>query len=108
MVQSAFTVWKMLLRLVKFPPGRYAYLKAKRMLMKPSQRVRLPVTAAQASSWALEDFHKTREWAPRAITGNRGVMLRLMSEDAPTLEKSTRIVDNTMAMETILGIKVKR
>ncbi|CAD7932538.1 unnamed protein product [Amoebophrya sp. A25] len=83
--------------------GRYAYLKAKRILMKPSDRVRLPDTAAKASSWDLEDYSKTREWAPAPITGNRGVMLRAFAEDAPTLAKSTEIVNNIITMQTILG-----
>lgn len=88
--------------------GRYAYLKAKRMLLKPSERVREPLTAAQASSWDLEDFSKTRDWAPAPITGTRGVMLRLWAEDAATLEKSTIIHNNSIAMETVLGLSTKR
>merc|ERR1712194_291766 len=88
--------------------GRYAYLKAKRLLMKPSERVREPVTAAQASSWDLEAFSKTREWAPAPTTGNRGVMLRLWAQDAASLEKSTVIHNNNIAMEIVLGLKVRR
>jgi hypothetical protein len=35
-------------------------------------------------------------------------MLRLLAEDAPTLMKSTQIVDNRVIMEKLLGIEVKR
>ena len=59
--------------------------------------------------WALENFKKTKVWGPeKQITGNRGVMLRCFSEDAPTLMKNTDIVRNRMIMETLLGYKVKR
>mmetsp|Transcript_4610 Transcript_4610/g.11286 ORF Transcript_4610/g.11286 Transcript_4610/m.11286 type:complete len:259 (-) Transcript_4610:415-1191(-) len=83
--------------------GRYAYLKAKRFLMKPSDRMRQPETSAKASSWELENFEKTRQWAPSQNTGTRGVMLRAFAEDAPTLSKSTDIINNIITMKTILG-----
>eukprot|EP00396_MALV-II-16_sp_LP-1_P000425 gene425-392_t len=82
--------------------GRYAYLKA-RSRQKLLDRWSKPITTTQASSWELENYKKTNEWAPPQITGNRGVMLRAMAEDAPTLAKSTDIVNNNLAMETILG-----
>ncbi|CAD7957167.1 unnamed protein product [Amoebophrya sp. A120] len=83
--------------------GRYAYLKAKRFLMKPSDRTREPDTSAKASSWDLENYQKTRDWAPKQITGTRGIMLRAFAEDAPTLAKSTDIINNIITMQTILG-----
>lgn len=61
------------------------------------------------SSWDMEDPQKTRDWAPQEQnTGNRGVMLRLMANDAPTMAKSTDIDYNNLTMETILGYNVKR
>lgn len=86
--------------------GRYAYLKAKRKLLRPGLRTRGPVTSSQSGVWALENPNATSHWAPEyQRTGNRGVMLRLMSEDAPTLMKNTDIVRNRQIMETMLGAK---